>query len=82
MQVTARGADVLPPILLDPLLELAVLQFTVLPDRRVRIIDYILNTPTRRLGNGALSEAAMARARTVRVSAGSMMPSSQRRAVL
>ena len=43
---------------------------------------YIRKTPNGVSGMGAFSEAAMPSARTVRVSRGSMMPSSQIRAVL
>jgi sarcosine oxidase subunit beta len=43
--------------------------------------DYILKTPNVVSGTGALRAAARPRARTRRVSSGSMMPSSQRRAV-
>ena len=42
---------------------------------------YILNTPKRVSGMGAFRLALMARPRTSRVWAGSMTPSSQRRAV-
>ena len=43
---------------------------------------YILNTPNCCGGKGWFKEAAMPKARILRVSMGSMMPSSQRRAVL
>src|SRR5947208_2368018 len=43
---------------------------------------HILKTPKGVSGNGAFSDAAIPRARTVRVSRGSMIPSSHRRAVL
>src|ERR1700730_5315853 len=43
---------------------------------------HILNTPKGVSGIGAFSDAAMPRASTVRVSRGSIMPSSHRRAVL
>jgi hypothetical protein len=43
--------------------------------------SYILNTPNRMSGIGALRVAERARATTRRVSAGAMMPSSHRRAV-
>src|SRR5262249_56137154 len=46
-----------------------------------RIAIYILNTPNRVGGIGALSAAEKASASTRRVSAGAMMPSSQIRAV-
>ncbi len=45
------------------------------------IAPHILNTPKRVSGIGAFSEAEMERPRTSRVWAGSMMPSSQSRAV-
>jgi len=45
------------------------------------LLTYIRKTPKPRSGNGALRLAERARPRTRRVSAGSMMPSSQRRAV-
>lgn len=81
-QVTASSAKVLPHVVFDKCLEFAVLQIAVLPGPSRMAIGHIRNTPTRRSGNGALSDAAIARASTVRVSAGSMMPSSHNRAVL
>lgn len=42
---------------------------------------YIRNTPKRPSGSGALNDAESASARAMRVSVGSMMPSSQRRAL-
>lgn len=43
---------------------------------------HILKTPTFRSGNGALREISIASASTMRVSAGSITPSSHNRAVL
>ena len=48
----------------------------------VLVLVYILNTPNCCGGKGWFKEAAMPKARILRVSTGSMMPSSQRRAVL
>lgn len=45
-------------------------------------IYYILNTACSLGGKGAFSEAAIPRASTLRVSSGSMIPSSHNRAVL
>jgi len=50
--------------------------------RQALFAPHILKTPNGMSGMGALSEAAIPRASTVRVSRGSMMPSSHRRAVL
>ncbi len=47
---------------------------------RITLHYHILNTPKRDSGIGALSEAEIARPSTVRVSAGSMTPSSHSRA--
>ena len=49
--------------------------------RESRRAAHIRNTPNFISGTGALSAAASARASTLRVSAGSMMPSSHSRAV-
>ena len=49
---------------------------------RWSIAPYILKTPRFWSGKGALMDAAIPRPTTSRVSTGSMMPSSQRRAVL
>ena len=47
-----------------------------------QLLIHILNTPKRVSGMGAFSDADIPRARTMRVSAGFMMPSSHSRAVL
>jgi hypothetical protein len=53
-----------------------------LDNRQERRRTHIRNTPNRVSGIGAFSDAAIPSPSTVRVSAGSMMPSSQSRAVL
>ena len=49
--------------------------------RSVCVHGYILNTPKRVSSMGALSDAEMPSPRTMRVSAGSMTPSSHKRAL-
>ena len=49
---------------------------------KLSVLHHILNTPNCCGGKGWFKEAAMPKARILRVSMGSIMPSSQRRAVL
>lgn len=82
VHMAPRRSDVLPSIIFNHALEVAVFQPSGPRNSNRSPHSYIRNTPTRRGGSGACSDAARASPRTMRVSAGSITPSSHSRAVL